>query len=107
MWEVADVVPRDQYGMSLDDPDCTLDDTEDYTDFLPHEARTEATAMRLANVWNTTIDSVLDMDLVLYNRRVMIHKAITLRKPQYTKDDWFMERTSSKFKKRKLKHRRR
>lgn len=107
LWEIAEVLPRDQYGMTLDDPDCTLDDAEDYSDFLPPDARTEATAMRFATVWNTTIDDVLDMPLALYNRRAMIHKAVTLRKPQYTKDDWYMERSSSKYKKRKLKHRRR
>jgi hypothetical protein len=103
---VAEVVQRDQYGMPKTDPDCTLDDSEDYVDFLPEDARIEAMAMRYATYWNMTPDAVLDMAAVEFQRRAMVHKAISLRKPQYTKDDWFMERTSSKFNKRKLKHRR-
>ena len=106
-WPVSEVEARDQYGMSKDDPDCQLDDAEDYTDFLPDDARTEARAMQYATLWNMTPDDVLDMALYLFQRRTMIHKAITLRKPQYTKDDWFMERTSSKYRKQKLKYRRR
>lgn len=106
LWPVAEVVQRDQYGMAKDDPDCTLDDSEDYVDYLPEDVRVDATAMRYAGYWNMTPDAVLDMALETYHRRAMVHKAISLRKPQYTKDDWFMERTSSKFNKRKLKHRR-
>lgn len=106
LWPVAEVVQRDQYGMAKDDPDCTLDDSEDYVDYLPEDARLEATAMRYAGYWNMTPDGVLDMAVHEFQRRAMVHKAISLRKPQYTKDDWFMERTSSKFNKRKLKHRR-
>lgn len=105
-WPVAEVEQRDQYGMPKSDPDCTLDDSEDYVDFLPAEVKNEAVAMRYASLWHTSIDDVLDMPLSLYNRRAMIHKAITLRKPQYTKDDWYMERTSPRFNKRKLRHRR-
>jgi hypothetical protein len=92
--------------MTRDDIDCTLDDSEDYTDYLPEDARIEATAMKYAAQWNTSVDTVLDFPLSLFHRRSMIHKAISLRKPEYTKDDWYMERTSSKFKKTKLKHRR-
>lgn len=106
LWPVAEVEQRDQYGMTKDDPDCTLDDSEDYVDYLPDEVRVEATAMRYAGYWNMTPDEVLDMPASLFARRAMVHKSISLRKPQYTKDDWFMERTSSRFQKRKLKYRR-
>lgn len=92
--------------MSKSDPDCTLDDSEDYVDFIPEEMRVEATAMRYATYWNMTPDDVLDMPSSLFARRAMVHKAISLRKPQYTKDDWYMEKTSPRFHKRKLKHRR-
>lgn len=106
LWPVAEVEQRDQYGMAKDDPDCTLDDGEDYVDYLPPEVKVEAMAMRYAGHWHMTPDEVLDMCIVHFNRQAMIYKAITLRKPQYTKDDWYMERTSPRFNKRKLKHRR-
>lgn len=106
LWPISEVKQRDSYGMDASDPDCQLDLAEDYSDFLPPEAKTEATAMRFAGYWNMTTDGVLDMEYVMFYRRSMIHRALTLRKPEYTKDDWMMERTTSKFRKTRLRHRR-
>jgi len=84
--------------MPADDPDSTLDTAEDYTDYLPAQYRTHATAMRYATAWNMTMDDVLNMDWLEYSRRCMIYKAVTLRKPEFNKQQWFMMNTSSKYK---------
>ena len=101
LWPVADVQPRDKYGHPVGHQNCQLDDSQDYADFLPKEAQLTANAMKYATAWNMTPDDVLDMPYGLFNERVMIHKAVTLRKPQYTPQDYVMERTSPRYQKRK------
>ena len=96
-WEISEVQQTDKWGMTVHDPDNELDTAEDYIDFLPRDARTEAMAMRYGAQWNMTPDDVLDMDYGLFYRRTLVSKAVTLRKPQYTKNDWYMANTSEAF----------
>jgi hypothetical protein len=103
LWPVADVLPRDKYGHAPDDQNYQLEDAEDYVDFLPKEKRVEAQAMKCASAWNMNPDDVMDMQWSEFNEKVLVHKAITLRKPQYTPNDYIMERTSSRYKARKRK----
>ena len=101
LWEIADVRPVDKYGHHTDHPNCQLDTSEDYIDYLPSDAKTEGTAMKYASAWNMTPWAVLDMDWITFNRMSLIHKATSLRKPQYTPSDYLMERTSRNYKARK------
>ena len=93
LWEIADVVPRDKYGFSAADDNYTIEDAEDYMDFLPRDMMKQAQAMKCATAWNMTTDDVLDMAWAKFNERIMIHKAITLRKPMYTPHDFYMHNT--------------
>ena len=101
LWPVSGVQHRDKYGHAPTHQNYQLDDAEDYVDFLPDEKRLEAQAMKCANAWNMKPSEVMDMRWSAFNEQVMVHKAITLRKPQYTPEDYIMERTSSRWKSRK------
>ncbi|RPI66495.1 MAG: hypothetical protein EHM43_11330 [Ignavibacteriae bacterium] len=101
LWPVAEVEQRDKYGFKKGDENFQLDDADDYVDFLPPDKRVEAQAMKCAAAWNMAMDDVLDMAWSKYNEWLLIQKAITLRKPQYTEHDFYMERTSSRYKARK------
>lgn len=101
LWPIAEVIPRDKYGHEPTHHNYQYEDGEDYTDYLPPDKRTEAQAMKMATAWNITTDDVLDMAWGLFNERLMLHKAVTLRKPIYTPDDYIMERTSRNYKARK------
>lgn len=93
LWPIADVVPRDKYGFSRDHQNYTLEEADDYMDFLPPDKRLDAQAMKMATAWNMTPDAVLDMAWSAFNEKMMLHKAITLRKPMYDEHDFYMHNT--------------
>lgn len=96
-WPIVNVEPRDRWGFTRQDPRCELDTGTDYArTHLPEECSAEVAAMQYAQVWNMSPDAVLDMLAVVFLRRVMIHKATTLRKPEYTEHGYHLHRSGMK-----------
>lgn len=86
-WPIWDREPKDEYG----DP---LPSVRDYVDTdIPEQWHGEAQAMRYAEGWRMSVDDVLDMDYVVFMRRALINKAVTMRRPTKTRHDKIMRNT--------------
>lgn len=93
-WPICSVEPRDRWGFTRDDPRCELDGGRDYTrTHLPDDCADEVVALTWANAWHMSPDEVLDLDAVIFARRTMVHKAMNLRKPEYTERQYHLHKS--------------
>lgn len=67
---------------------------------MPTDYRIEAIAMQYAKEWNETIDGVLGLRYDVFYKRSLLHKAITLKHPEFEGDRGEYEYEKEQHKKR-------
>lgn len=74
----------DRYGLTQDHPRFTLDIDDNYVSTLPPEAQPVAMAMQFCEPWGMSYRDVLAMDYATFYEHMLIHKAVTYKRPWFT-----------------------
>lgn len=74
----------DRYGLTADHPRFTLDIDDNYVDTLPRASQPVALAMQLCEPWGMSYREVLAMDYGEFYEHMLIHKAVTYKRPWWS-----------------------